>query len=305
MPGFDPRRIAFIGFGEAGGVLAGALVATGRHDVTAYDILVDQPASAPAIAAKGERLGVKTTRSAAEAACGAAVVISAVTAAAAGEVAREAGSYLAPGQLFLDINSVSPELKRANAAAVERGGARYVEAAVMQPVPPNGLRVPMLLGGPHARALKEILDPAGMVMTIAGAEVGKASAIKMLRSIMIKGLEALTVECLLTARLYGVEDEIIASLDKTFPELGWEKLGGYLIGRVVEHGRRRAAEMREAAATIAETGLAPLMAGATAERHDWVADRAQERPSLAKAADAEWRQTLDALAVLGGLRKLG
>jgi 3-hydroxyisobutyrate dehydrogenase-like beta-hydroxyacid dehydrogenase len=213
-----------------------------------------------------------------------------------------AAQYLQPGQLFLDINSVSPETKRASAAAVERSGADYVEAAVMAPVPPHGLAVPILLGGRRAARLRELLAPAGMALEIASAEIGKASAIKMCRSIMIKGLEALTVECLLTARQYGVENDIIASLDKSFPSLGWERLAGYLIGRVLNHGRRRAAEMREVAATIAETGLAPLLASATAERQDWTADHAAAMPAH-KTADAErWRETLDLLVEAAGLQ---
>jgi 3-hydroxyisobutyrate dehydrogenase-like beta-hydroxyacid dehydrogenase len=122
----------------------------------------------------------------------------------------------------------------------------------------------------------------------------------MCRSIMIKGLEALAVECFLTARRHGVEHAIIASLDESFPEINWEEKAGYLIARVVQHGRRRAAEMRESAATVAEAGITPLMAPATAARHDAVADVAAARPELRALADDEWRQMLDAL--LGAAR---
>jgi 3-hydroxyisobutyrate dehydrogenase-like beta-hydroxyacid dehydrogenase len=135
-----------------------------------------------------------------------------------------------------------------------------------------------------------------MVLEVAAVEIGKASATKMSRSIMMKGLEALIVECLYTARHYGVEDAVLASLAKTYPGMDWEKLGGYWLGRVIEHGRRRAAEMRESAATVAETGLAPLMAQAIAARQDWLADRASEQPALKSARDEDWRATLDAIA---------
>jgi 3-hydroxyisobutyrate dehydrogenase-like beta-hydroxyacid dehydrogenase len=154
----------------------------------------------------------------------------------------------------------------------------------------------MLLGGRHAANLKALLDPAGMVLTVAASEIGRASAIKMCRSIMIKGLEALTVECLMTARYYGVEDDIIASLDKSYPQIGWEKQAGYLISRVVAHGHRRAAEMRESADTVAESGLEPLMASAIAQRQDWVADRVVENPSLKQTPESAWRDTLDRIA---------
>ena len=209
MPAIDDRRIALIGFGEVGGIFARGLVESGRHDLVCYDILFDAPGGGAALRDKARRLEVAACASAAAAAEGARIVISAVTAAASREVAAQAAGYLRPGQFFLDINSVSPETKRASAAAVERSGATYVEAAVMAPVPPQGLKVPILLGGRQAGALREILAPAGMNLEIAAAEIGKASAIKMCRSIMIKGLEALTVECLLTARQYGVEGAVL------------------------------------------------------------------------------------------------
>lgn len=302
---YDPRRVALIGFGEAGGILGCALAATGRHDVTAYDILLDDPARAEALRARARDGGVVDRPSAAAAAQGARFVISAVTAASARDVAIGAAGYLLPGQIFIDINSVSPETKRANAAVVERSGADYVEAAVMAPVPPSGLKVPILLGGRAAGAVKAALDPAGMTLDIVGPEIGEASAIKMCRSIMIKGLEALTVECLMTARRYGVEDSIVASLDKSFPHMGWNDRAGYLIGRVLEHGRRRAAEMREVADTVAEAGLTPLMASAIADRQQWVADLVARQPDLARANDRAWRDHLDALAALAGLGPAG
>ncbi|MBI1775816.1 MAG: NAD(P)-dependent oxidoreductase [Proteobacteria bacterium] len=306
MSEIDPHHVAFIGFGEVGRTFSQGLVDAG-YRVTAYDLLLETAESAKAITTKAEALGVAIAGSAAAAAGGAQVVISAVTASSANEVAKQGADYLRPHQLFLDVNSVSPNTKRANAAAVERSGAHYVEAAVMAPVAPSGLRVPILLGGKHAAALKEALAPARMNLEIASEQIGKASAIKMCRSIVVKGLEAITVECLLTARHYGVEDDILTSLDKSYPGFGWEKRAGYFIGRTVEHGRRRAAEMREAAATIAETGLDPLMAAATAERQDWVADRAAAAPDMKRFKDSEWRAVLDAIvaAVSKGMQRAG
>jgi 3-hydroxyisobutyrate dehydrogenase-like beta-hydroxyacid dehydrogenase len=291
----DPRRIALIGFGEVGRSFARGLLGSGRHDVAAFDILFDNSASGAALRETARALGVEAAPSFAAAAEGAAVVISAVTATSAYDVAKEAGRLLRPGQFFLDINSVSPETKRADAAAVAPSGAAYVEAAVMAPVAPYGLGVPMLLGGTSAAQLAAILAPAGMRMEPVASEIGEASAIKMCRSVMIKGIEALAVECFVTARRYGVEDRIVASLGDTFKPLDWEKLAGYLIERVVRHGRRRAAEMREAAETVAAAGLEPLMTSATARRHDWVADQADAAPALKSIPEAEWRTTLDTL----------
>ena len=289
-------RVALIGFGEAGGMLAGGLVSCGRYRVTVYDILIGDAERGPAMRRKAGDCGVTLCASAAEAARGATLVISAVTAGAAAEVARQAAGYLQAGQVLLDINSISPESKRGNAAAVEACGAAYVEAAVMAPVHPARMKVPILLGGRQAQAVADFLAPAGMNLEVVGPVIGEASAIKMCRSIMIKGLEALTVECLLTARHYGVEDRIIASVASSFPGFGFPALSGYFIERVVRHGRRRAAEMREAAQTVEQAGIEPLMADAIARRQDAVADVVARQPALQALDEAQWREALDMIA---------
>jgi 3-hydroxyisobutyrate dehydrogenase-like beta-hydroxyacid dehydrogenase len=295
MSDIADRRIALIGFGEVGKTLARGFIASGRFDLAAFDILFDNSAAGAALREAARELGVEACASFAAAAQGARVVISAVTAASAYDVAQEAGRNLRAGQFFLDINSVSPDTKRADAAAVTPSGASYVEAAVMAPVAPYGIKVPMLLGGKDAAALAAILVPAGMQMEPVAIAIGEASAIKMCRSVMIKGIEALAIECFMTARRYGVEDRILASLDETFKPLQWETLAGYFIERVVRHGRRRAAEMREAAETVAAAGLDPLMTSATALRQDWVADQAEAVPALRTIPESEWRKTADLL----------
>jgi 3-hydroxyisobutyrate dehydrogenase-like beta-hydroxyacid dehydrogenase len=296
-----PLRIALIGFGEVGTRLAQGFTAAGAA-VSTFDILFDNSEAGAALREKARRMGVAAGATAAAAAENAQIVISAVTASSAFDVATEARRYLRPGQFFLDLNSVAPETKRADAAAVEPSGAHYVEAAVMAPIAPYELAVPMLLGGREAGALAAMLTPLGMRMEPVATAIGEASAIKMCRSVMIKGIEALAVECFLTARRYGVEDRILASLDETFKPLHWEKLAGYLIERVVRHGRRRAAEMREAAETVAAAGLEPLMTSATAARQDWVADQAQAAPALKAIPEAEWRKTLDLILARLGAR---
>ena len=290
------KTIAIIGFGEAGGILGAELAKQGAS-VTAYDILLDDPATRGAMAKKAETARVKSADSHGSAVRGAQLIISSVTAASAGDVALALAPHLGTGQVFLDINSVSPEVKRANARLVERGGADYVEAAVMAAVPPKLLKVPMLLGGRRAKEVSAVLNAMGFATEAAADTVGVASAIKMCRSVMIKGLEALTIECLMGARRYGAEQEVLASLAGTFPGMGWDKeLPNYLISRVAEHGRRRAAEMREAAATLADGGIDPRMASSTAELHDWFVE------ALASAGEAykpngtfDWRQAVDAL----------
>ena len=289
------RRIAMIGLGEAGGLFAQGLIASGMFDVAGYDALLEDPATAPAVRSKIRSLGITECSSLEQACREADLVFSAVTAAGAHEVAAEASGYLRPGQLFFDINSVSPSVKRSSAQVIERSGAAYVEGAVMAPVGPSGLAVEILVAGARAAELAALLTPAGMNLEVIADTIGKASAIKMCRSSMIKGIEALVVECFVTARAYGIEDAIVASLNRSFPGTDWEMRGAYMTSRVLQHGRRRAAELREVATTVSEAGVAPRMAPAAAEVQDWVADRVAEIPELQAATAHDWRTLLDLL----------
>jgi len=262
-------KFALIGFGEAGSIFGEDLVAAG-HEVAMYDVLRD---SSSAMREKARRVRVRAAESFEGAVGGADVVISAVTASSSSDVAAEAAAVLRAGQVLLDINSVSPAKKLANAALVEAAGADYVEAAVMAPVPSQRLRVPMLLGGKRAGEVAQALRDVGMNATALSDKIGVASAVKMCRSIVIKGLEALTLESMLAARRFGAERQVLESLNGTFPGMGWTgKLPDYLISRVAEHGVRRAAEMREVAQTLSDVGVDPVMASATAERQAWLVE---------------------------------
>lgn len=240
------EAIAFIGFGEAGQTLSRGLLGEGEPSIRAYDLLFDEAANGGKLKRAAETLGVGIARDHAEAVRGADLVFLAVTASSSLEAAKSCLPGLREGQLFLDINSVSPQRKIDTAALVASTGAKYVDVAVMGAVEPYLHKVPCLVGGPGAEALLPAARTLGMQVEFVSVEVGQASAIKMFRSIMIKGLEALFLESMLAASEYGVEARVLASLKETYPTLDWEKLSGYMIERVVSHGQRRAAEMREA-----------------------------------------------------------
>jgi 3-hydroxyisobutyrate dehydrogenase-like beta-hydroxyacid dehydrogenase len=195
---------------------------------------------------------------------------------------------------YLDLNSASPRAKKQAADSVMHAGGRYVEGAVMTAIRPQRLRVPLLLGGPDAAALLPALAALGFAAQLASDELGVASATKMCRSVMIKGLEALVIESFTAARAYGVEGPMLASLSETFPGVDWERQGAYFFQRVIQHGRRRAEEMREVAATVREAGLEPWSSAGTAERDAWMADLTDEGvfdPRQAPAGD--WRHAAD------------
>jgi 3-hydroxyisobutyrate dehydrogenase-like beta-hydroxyacid dehydrogenase len=298
------RRIAMIGFGEAGSILGEDLVKAGC-DVVTYDILLDAQATREPMLTKAQRVRVKTASSLAEASAGVDLLVSAVTATSSPDVASLAGKSLRQGQTFLDINSCAPATKRGNRDAVEANGASYVEAAVMAPVPPQRLKVPMLLGGATAASLAPVLNQLGMKTTAISEEIGIASAVKMCRSIVIKGLEALALESVMAARRFGAEAQVFASLEGTFPGMGWEKaLPDYLVSRIAEHGRRRAAEMREVAKTLEDVGLEPTMARATSIREDALIDEMNALGIAYPHGEAfSWRKLIDALAAGEKLKK--
>ncbi len=287
-----PEHICLIGLGEVGSIFAEDLEAKGVARITAYDVLFDDPASIPS--RNADRLGLNRPASAADAAAGADLVISAVTAARALAAAKSVIPGLAKGAFVLDLNSASPGVKTEAARAVDAAGGRYVEAAVMSSAPPRRLRTPMLLGGAHAGAFLEYATPLGLDARVFSTELGLASATKMCRSVMIKGMEALLAECLLTARHYGVEKTVLASLSDMLPNDDWEALARYMISRSLLHGKRRAEEMREVARTVEDAGVDPWMSRAAAERQDWAFKQAKAMAAGA-AEEKDLYRLLDAI----------
>jgi 3-hydroxyisobutyrate dehydrogenase-like beta-hydroxyacid dehydrogenase len=257
-------RLCFIGFGEAGQAIASGLHEAGVETMSAWDILF--PAGAgETLREAGERIGARLASSAADAVTDADIVISAVTAASSLDAATSVKPHLRGHPYYLDVNSVSPGRKQATATLLA-DAARYVDVAVMAPIHPARHQTPLLLAGPHADAIAPTLGELGMKASRAGPEIGAAAAIKMVRSVMVKGMEALTFECFVAAARAGVESEVIASLSKSFPSLDWDRIIAYNLERMANHGERRAAEMEEVADTLRELGVEPHMALATVER---------------------------------------
>jgi 3-hydroxyisobutyrate dehydrogenase-like beta-hydroxyacid dehydrogenase len=256
--------LCFIGFGEAGQAMAAGLREAGVERIAAWDILFPY-AEGERLKRAGEAIGVRCASSAADSARDAEIVISAVTAASSVEAALSLKPHLAGKPLLLDINSVSPGRKQETAKLLGNA-ARYLDVAVIAPIYPARHQTPMLIAGPDAAAAAPTLAALGMRVTFAGEEVGAAAAIKMVRSVMVKGIEALTLECFLAAARAGVVDEVAASLKNNYPGLDWSKMIAYNLERMASHGERRAAEMEEVAATLRELGVEPLMTQATVKR---------------------------------------
>ena len=269
--------IAFIGFGEAGSALAGGLIAAGATVRAAYDILIEDPTTAPAMRDRAREIGIEASACSADAVAGADIVVSAVTSKQMRRAAETAAPHLKSGQVYLDINSASPAAKREVAAAIEAGGGAFVEAAVMDRVPPHGHAVPMLLAGPRAAWVADTLTPFGMNVTTIGDEIGNASSVKMVRSVFMKGFTAILLESLYAARKLNAEDAVLDSLQVTFPGMNWKEIADYYGPRLIRHAKRQSEEMLSVAETLEELGVEPITALASAKRLGWLGNMGLER----------------------------
>jgi hypothetical protein len=298
-------NVGLVGYGEVGRILAEDLR---KQDVkvAAYDIKLRSDQTGGPLRDHAASHGVALAASHADLAAQADFVISAVTASQAVPVAQACAPTVKQGAWFLDFNSASPGAKQRAADLIDGGGGRYVEGAVMTSIPPKRIKVPLLLGGAGAAELAPLLLELGFDAKVASEKLGVASAVKMCRSVMIKGLEAMVIESFTTARAYGVEDAVLASLKETFPGIDWEKQGAYFFQRVIEHGRRRSEEVREVAETVREIGLVPWSSQGTAERQGWVADLVDEglfgpKGTEAFARSPDWRVEAD--RILANVKK--
>jgi 3-hydroxyisobutyrate dehydrogenase-like beta-hydroxyacid dehydrogenase len=292
----ETPRIGILGFGEVGQRFAADLRAGGASRALAtFDLLLHQAAAGERMRrhAANHRIDLLTDAAGLAASCD--LIFSAVTAAQTRAAAQALCARPLHDALVIDLNSAAPATKIECAALVAAAGGRYVEAAVMTSVPPHGIRVPMLLGGAHAAAAEKVLGELGFVAKWVSDELGIASAIKLCRSVIIKGLESLVVESFTAARAYGVEPQVLASLAETYPQFDWEKQGDYLFSRVIQHGKRRAEEMRASAEMVVGGGVGGVLGAAPAARQAGVAAAraagAFDDPDTSKP----WRERADEL----------
>jgi 3-hydroxyisobutyrate dehydrogenase-like beta-hydroxyacid dehydrogenase len=287
-------RIGFLGFGEVGQRFASDLrAADAARVMSTFDLLLHQAAAGEDMRRHAAANHVASCADAATLAASADILFSAVTADQTGAAARSLCGRTLDDAWVIDLNSAAPATKIECAALVAAAGGRYVEAAVMTSVPPHGIRVPMLLGGAHAGECERVLRELGFVAQAVSADLGIASAIKLCRSVVIKGLESLVIESFTAARALGVEQQVLASLTETYPQFDWEKQGDYLFSRVIQHGKRRAEEMRASATMIDSTGVGGMLATAIAQRQ---ADVARLRAADAFADPTvlkPWRERAD------------
>ena len=241
--------VTLIGYGEAGRTFACA--AGWQSQARVYDVkpLESLLATDGMTACTSIEAALKDSRQA----------ISVVTADQALAAAQNAAPYLSANSLYFDMNSVAPQTKCDAADVIAKAGGRYVDVAIMSPVFPARLTAPLLVSGPHAEDGKAALLALGFTnVRIVGDDIGRASTIKMLRSVMYKGVEALTAECLIACEKAGVTDEVLASFGDN-----WSEEADYRLDRMLVHGLRRSAEMDESSKTLIALGVSPMLTEGT------------------------------------------
>ncbi len=260
-----PRSIGFIGYGEVGQLLAAGLRSAGA-EVAAYDVALASPERRAHLETRAAEASVALAGSLADLLARSRLVLSAVTSDVATDAARQAAPHLSADHVYIDLNSTRPAVKQATAGIVEATGARFVEAAVMAAVPTLGMKVPMLLCGEAAQEVADELAPYGMNLEVFGGDIGSATAAKMFRSIVVKGMEALLLECALASEPYGITERVLDYVGQGYPGLDWNRLAHFLLGRTAIHGERRAHELVEVSETLRAMGIEPIMSEAGARR---------------------------------------
>lgn len=279
--------IGLIGFGEAGRTFAQAGQWGSATHV--FDIKTDAEATRESKLREYEAVGVRGWDSLGEALGQVTLVLSLVTADEALKVAEAAADTIQFGTIYCDMNSVAPQTKQAAAQVIEAAGGSYVDVAVMAPVDPARMAVPLLLSGERAQQVAPLLTALGFSnIRIVGDTVGRASSIKMIRSVMVKGIEALTAECMLAAEAAGVCEEVLASLDASDKPKPWPERADYNLDRMMVHGLRRAAEMEEVVKTLEALGTGAAMTRGTVERQRAIGSLALSAPAI--GIDAKLKQ---------------
>ena len=258
--------VAFLGFGELGSTLAGALRGRGNLSVRAWSRTPRDERADEALDARLRRSGTERANSIEEALAGAHAVLAVVPGAAAEELARRCTPHLGSQSIYADLSAAAPAVKLAAAERVTARGALYADVAVLGTVAASGAAVPLLASGSGSETLRALVEPAGLRVTVLEAPAGDATLVKLLRSVYMKGRDALVLEMMVAARHHGLEGVVAESIAGPGEEVAFPALAERLLSALAVHAERRAHELRSAGAVLRDSGVEPLVTEAGAER---------------------------------------
>jgi 3-hydroxyisobutyrate dehydrogenase-like beta-hydroxyacid dehydrogenase len=284
-------RIGFVGFGEAARVFAGGLRGRVASVVAFCRGARNSPPYTPEFRADAERLGVRLVDSTEALAREANVIVSAVATAAAGPVAEDVARFLGPGHLFVDINAAPPGVKETMASVVTAQGARFVDAELMGAASLYGFAVPLYVSGDGAEAFAALLGPLGLRITRVPGAASAAAMLKMIRSVVTKGMEAVIVEAMFAAFRAGVAREAFAAVTEPMDALRFSDFATMCLTSDPIHAERRAEEMKQVAEVVRALGVEPIMTESARRRLEWSA-RFRLREARAGQAFADYLEVL-------------
>ncbi len=251
-------KLAFIGFGELAQGLVKGLKDEGLSGIQIFDkAIADNSDSGKVMRQTAKELGIDIAASLEDLINSSDVIFSAVTPVAGLVVAKAVVQYLQADQIYADLNSCTPNLKKQSMAVIQESGASYVDVGVVGGISIQGHKIPCLLCGDKAAALEMLMSPYGMNMKVVDGPVGTAALIKMLRSVVLKGIEALMLEMFMAAEEYGLQDTMMDSIAATFNKGNFEKYSDMLMSTHGLHAGRRSDEVQMILETIKEVGVAP------------------------------------------------
>jgi 3-hydroxyisobutyrate dehydrogenase-like beta-hydroxyacid dehydrogenase len=251
--------LAFIGFGELGTSLAEGLGHTGSNLLRAYTPERSQPAAVAALEARLLRAGAQRSSSLKEAVAGATAVLSVVPAGASREVAESCAPLLARGAYYVDLTAAPVADKEVAADVVAQAGALYVDAAVLGTVATSGFQVPIVACGPGAPGWRTLVEPEGLVVEVLDAPAGHATRIKLLRSVYMKGRDALILEMMVAARRYGLEEMVVRSIQGPGETVPFAALAERVLCALAVHADRRADELLASSEVVRAAGIDPVI----------------------------------------------
>lgn len=286
--------IGFIGFGEAAFYISDGLISDGIQHVHAFDIMANDPVVGQVIKVRANSANVNLASSLSELIESSNVIFCATSAKYALAIAKEAASFVRKKQHYVDLNSASPKVKKEIASVIGGSGALFVDAAVMEVVPPYRHKVPISVSGEGAFTFATLVEPYGMNITVINDQPGSASAMKMTRSIFMKGFTALLTETLIAAYKTGIDKEIMASIKNTLSNHPLEELVNLLMTRTAIHAERRVSEMEEVISTLKEMKLDYSISQATKGKLQQLVDM-ELNTYLNHTAPDHYHQVLEAI----------
>jgi 3-hydroxyisobutyrate dehydrogenase-like beta-hydroxyacid dehydrogenase len=265
-------RLGLIGYGEVGSTLGQGLRAEGLREIVSYDKYAFDGPFRHLIQSRAAEAGVPLVRSPAELAARGDVILGVTPGSASIESAEAFAPHINKQHIFIDLASATPKVKQAVGRTLGGTGTNIADASIMGTPHADGHRLPILASGPAAQCFHELMSPWGLKIERVDGDLGAASGIKIMRSVIAKGLEALLVECMLGASRYGIDDVVLRSFGKFMNSRSFEEMANFLLVTDVIHAERRAHEARMSADALEEIGVDPVMTRATAERLQWVCE---------------------------------